>query len=183
MNGSFIKLSAALVLVGSLSGCASLSKSECLAADWEDIGVRDGANGHAEEYLIQHAKACAKVDVVPDRGAWQRGRERGLERYCVPRRAYQSGEYGSGFNLEQCVSYDQQRLEDAWRKGNDVHRLSNDLGSIDSEIRSIHASLDNDETLERKERERLAYRLGQLGYERVATRRAYEDALERARDL
>lgn len=183
MNGSFIRLLAALALVGTLSGCASLSRSECLAADWEDIGVRDGATGQPEEYLIQHAKACAKVDVVPDRGAWQHGRERGLERYCVPRRAYQSGEYGGGFNLEQCVAFDQQRLDDAWRKGNDVRRLSNDLGSIDGEIRSIHEQLENDEKLERKERERLAYRLGQLGYERIATRRAYEDALDRARDL
>lgn len=182
MNASLVRLLAALVLVGSLSGCASLSKSECLAADWEDIGVRDGANGRPEEYLIQHAKACAKVDVVPDRGAWQHGRERGLERYCVPRRAYQNGEYGSGFDVGQCVSYDQQRLEDAWRKGNDVHRLSNDLGSIDGEIRAIHAELEK-EDLERKERERLAFRLGQLGYQRIDTQRAYEDALDRARNL
>ena len=52
MNGSLIKLLAALALVGSLSGCASLSKSECLNANWEDIGIRDGANGQSEEYLI-----------------------------------------------------------------------------------------------------------------------------------
>ena len=71
MNGSLIRLLAALALVGSLSGCASLSKSECLSADWEDIGIRDGANGQPEEYLIQHAKACSKVHVVPDRGRLQ----------------------------------------------------------------------------------------------------------------
>ena len=183
MNRSLIKLLAALALVGSLSGCASLSKSECLSADWEDIGVRDGANGQPEEYLIQHAKACSKVNVVPDRGAWHHGRERGLERYCVPRRAYLNGQYGSGYNLEQCVNYDQERLTDAWRKGNDVHRLSGSLSSIDSEMSSIHDQLENDEKLERKDRERLAYRLGQLGYERIATQREYDDALDRARDL
>jgi hypothetical protein len=183
MNGSLTKLLASLALVGTLSGCASLSKSECLAADWEDIGIRDGANGQPEEYLIQHAKACSKVNVIPDRGAWQHGRERGLERYCVPRRAYQNGEYGSGYNLEQCVRYDQERLTDAWRKGNDVHRISNDLSSIDSQIATIRDQLEKDEKLERKEREQLAYRLGQLGYERVATQLAYEDALDRARDL
>jgi hypothetical protein len=183
MNGSLAKLLATLALLGTLSGCASLSKSECLAADWEDVGIRDGANGQPEEYLIQHAKACSKVNVVPDRGAWQHGRERGLERYCVPQRAYRHGEYGSGFNLEQCARYDQQRLDDAWRKGHDVHRLSNDLSSIDGEIRAIHDQLENDEKIERKERERLAFRLGQLGYERIATQRAYQDALDRARDL
>ena len=182
MNRSTLKLLAALALLASLSGCASLSKNECLAADWEDIGIRDGANGQPEEYLIQHAKACSKVNVVPDRGAWQHGRERGLERYCVPRRAYQDGEYGSGFNLEQCVNYDQDRLTDAWRKGHEVNRLSNALGSIDNEISTIHEELKK-EDLERKERERLAYRLGQLGYERIGTQRAYEDALDRAQDL
>src|SRR3954468_8807040 len=137
MNGSLIKLLAALALVGSLSGCASLSKSECLSADWEDIGIRDGANGQPEEYLIQHAKACAKVNVIPDRGAWQHGRERGLARYCVPQRAYSAGEYGNGFDVYMCENFDQDRLTDAWRKGHEVNRLSNELGSIDGEIGNI----------------------------------------------
>ena len=182
MNRSHLKLLAALALLASLSGCASLSKSECLAADWEDVGIRDGANGQPEEYLIQHAKACAKVNVVPDRGAWQHGRERGLDRYCVPQRAYNAGEYGNGFNLDSCVNYDQNRLSDAWRKGHEVNRLSNELDSIDGEIRNIRTTLDKEE-LERKERDRLAYRLGQLVYERVGTERAYEEAQYRARDL
>ena len=182
MNGSLIKLLAALALVGSLSGCASISKSECLSADWEDVGVRDGANGRPEEYLIQHAKACSKVNVVPDRGAWQHGRERGLDRYCVVQRAYNAGEWGSGFDVGQCVNYDQERLTDAWRKGNDVHRLAGVVNSIDGEIGSVRTALDNEE-LEKKERQRLAYRLGVLAYERVDAQRAYEDALYRARDL
>ena len=48
-------------LLCGVSGCASLSKSECMNASWEDIGIRDGANGRPEEYLIQHSTACAKV--------------------------------------------------------------------------------------------------------------------------
>ena len=98
-NRSFLRVFAALAVLGSLGGCASLSKSECMNANWEDIGIRDGANGQPEEYLIQHSTACAKVNVVPDRGAWLHGRESGLERFCVPHRAYQLGEYGSGFEV------------------------------------------------------------------------------------
>jgi hypothetical protein len=64
--------------LASLGGCASMSKNECMAANWEDVGIRDGASGRPEEYLIQHPKACAKVNVVPDRGAWLHGREQGL---------------------------------------------------------------------------------------------------------
>src|SRR4051812_34107862 len=97
MNGSLIKLLATLAVLASLTGCASLSKSECLSANWEDVGIRDGADGRPEEYLIQHSKACAKVAVVPDRGAWLHGREQGLDRFCVPHRMYQLGENGYGF--------------------------------------------------------------------------------------
>jgi hypothetical protein len=182
MNRSLIRLLAALALVGSLTGCASLSKSECLSADWEDVGIRDGAYGRPEEYLIQHAKACSKVNVVPDRGAWQHGRERGLERYCVVRNAYQAGEYGNGFNLEQCVNFDQERLGDAWQKGHEVHRLAGRIDSIDGEIHDVRTALD-DEELEKQERKRLAYRLGVLAYERVDAQRQYEDALGRAQEL
>jgi hypothetical protein len=182
MNGSLIKCVAAVALLGSLAGCASISKSECLSANWEDIGVRDGANGQPEEYLIQHSKACAKVGVVPDRGAWQHGRERGLERFCVPQRAYQAGEWGNGFDVGMCVNHDQDRLRDAWEKGHEVNRLAGVLSSIDGEIRDIRVTLEKKD-LEQKERERLIYRLGALEYERVDAQRNYEAAQYQARDL
>jgi len=60
---SLLRILAALAVLGSLGGCASLSKSECLSANWEDVGIRDGADGRPEEYLIQHSKACSKVSV------------------------------------------------------------------------------------------------------------------------
>lgn len=182
MNRSHLKLLAALALLGTVSGCASLSKNECLSADWEDVGVRDGANGRPEEYLIQHAKACSKVSVVPDRGAWQHGRERGLERYCVVRNAYQSGEYGNGFDVGQCANFDQERLTDAWRKGREVHRTAGVIDSIEGEMRDVRTALEAEE-LEKKERKRLAYRLGVLAYERGDAQRAHEEARYRARDL
>ena len=173
---------AILALLGTLSGCASLSKDDCINANWEDIGVRDGADGKPEEYLIQHTNACAKVAVVPDRGAWAHGRERGLERYCLPHRMYQIGEYGGGFEVGVCQNFDQERLADAYEKGRDVHRLGDHLGDIDVELRNIRTALEKDD-LDRKERERLAYRLGQLEYERIDVEKDYERARRRARDL
>ena len=179
---SFIKVFAALALFASLGGCASLSKSECLAANWEDVGIRDGASGRPEEYLIQHSKACAKVDVAPDREAWLQGREQGLDRFCVPYRVYQIGEYGGGFDAAICRRYDQPRLINAYEQGLEVHRLGNELASIDGEIASIHDRLD-DEDVDKKESRSLAFRLGQLAYQRNDAERAYEDARFRARNL
>ena len=180
-NRSLINLLAAAALLAT-SGCASLSKDECLSANWEDIGIRDGANGQPEEYLIQHSTACAKVHVAPDRGAWLHGRERGLERFCVPQRMYNIGEGGGGFDVGICRNFDQERLSDAYEKGREVHRRVDILSDIDAEARDIRTKLENKE-LEQKERERLAFRLGQLVYERVGAERALEDARYRARDL
>ena len=192
---SFFRVLAALAVLGSLGGCASLSKSECLNANWEDIGIRDGANGQPEEYLIQHSTACAKVHVVPDRGAYLHGREQGLERFCVPHRAYQLGEYGNGFDVGICRNFDQERLQVAYEKGRDVNQRSNELSNIDNEIRSINTRLegadknedDNDkdkqQPLTKKERDALIFRLGMLTVQRVDAQRAYDDARYRARDL
>jgi uncharacterized protein DUF2799 len=182
MNRSLIKLLATLAVLASLTGCASLSKSECLSANWEDVGIRDGADGRPEEYLIQHSKACARVAVVPDRGAWLHGREQGLERFCQPHRMYQLGEYGGGFDAAICRNYDQDRLISAYEKGRDVNRFASQLASIDSEMHDIHERLD-DEDVDKKERVSLGFRLGQLAYERNDAQRAYEDARYRARNL
>ena len=179
---SLIRILSMALALGALSGCASLSKSECLNANWEDIGVRDGANGQPEEYLIQHSTACAKVNVAPDRGAWLHGRDKGLERYCLPHRIYNIGEYGGAFDAGICRNFDQERLVDAYQKGRDVNRRANALGEIDAELRDIRTKLENKE-LEKKERERLAYRLGQLEYERIDAERSLEHARRRARDL
>ena len=180
-NRSLLAILAAAALLAT-SGCASLSKSECLNANWEDIGTRDGANGQPEEYLIQHSTACAKVNVAPDRGAWLHGREKGLERYCQPHRMYNIGEYGGSFDSAICRNFDQERLEDAYDKGREVNRRAGILNEIDAELRDIRTKLENKD-LEKKERERLAYRLGQLEYQRIDAERDLDRARSRARDL
>lgn len=179
---SLLRVCTALALLGAVSGCASISKSECLSANWQDVGIRDGANGKPEEYLIQHSTACAKVGVTPDRSAWLKGREQGLERFCVPQRAYQSGEYGGGFDVGICRDFDEERLLSAYEQGREVNRLASVIGSLDSEIGNIRAALDRKD-LESKERERLAYRLGQLEAQRYQAQRDYDDARYRARSL
>jgi hypothetical protein len=182
MNASTVtRLFAALTLLA-LSGCASLSRNECLSANWEDVGIRDGANGRPEEYLIQHSKACAKAAVVPDRGAWTKGREQGLERFCVPHRAYQIGEYGAGFDSAICRNFDQDRLIAAYQHGREVNRLAGELSSIDSEMANIRVELER-EDLKDRERVALAFRLGQLVYQRSDLEQSYENARYQARNL
>jgi hypothetical protein len=88
-----------VVLLGilALGGCASLSRNECAAGDWYGIGQRDGANGYPEERFADHAAACVKHGVTPDRAQWLDGRERGLERFCTARHAFDVGASNSSY--------------------------------------------------------------------------------------
>jgi hypothetical protein len=81
-----------------------------------------------------------------------------------------------------CRNFDQERLVDAYEKGREVNRRASALSEIDAELRDIRTRLEKKE-LEHKERERLAYRLGQLEYERVDVESALDRARRRARDL
>jgi hypothetical protein len=181
-NRSLALPAAALLALASLSGCASLSEGECRSANWEDVGIRDGANGRPEEYLIEHSKACSKVSVSPDRAAWLKGREQGLERFCTPYRAYQIGESGGGLDLGVCRGFDEERLQNAYERGRDVNRLAGEVNSLDNEMHDVRAQLERKD-LEQKEREHLAYRLGQLEYARRDAQDAYDHARDRARNL
>ncbi len=65
------------------SGCATMSKEQCLQADWHRIGFHDGAAGRFADRLASHREACAEVNIIPDATAYQSGRNEGLKQYCT----------------------------------------------------------------------------------------------------
>ena len=92
----------------------------------------------------------------------------------------------SGYDAGICRNFDQERLQDAYEKGREVHRTSGELSSIDGEIRDINVRLedkDKDHPLESKERDALMFRLGVLTVERVNAQRAYDHARYQAQNL
>ena len=58
----------ALALMSLILSCASLSKNECLQADWFEIGRKDGVMGRPRALFQQHSDACSKHGITPDRG-------------------------------------------------------------------------------------------------------------------
>lgn|GEM_PF-1329459 len=80
-----------------LCACASMSKSECLSADWHRIGVQDGARGYGSSRVNQHAKACSKHGVIPDRAAWENGRLQGIRIYCRAENGFTVGRRNRGY--------------------------------------------------------------------------------------
>jgi hypothetical protein len=81
-----------------LSGCASLSKDECLYADWQIIGYEDGAAGRSASRIGEHRKACADHAVVPDKAAYDDGYDEGLQTFCTYDRGLSQGRAGQAAN-------------------------------------------------------------------------------------
>jgi hypothetical protein len=75
---------ALLAALAGLSGCATMTDQQCRTANWVEIGQRDGAAGWAASRLQEHAKACGEYGIVPNAGAYERGRQQGLLSYCQP---------------------------------------------------------------------------------------------------
>ena len=89
---SFLVLSAAILLT---SGCASLSKEECLSGNWKQIGYNDGARGgDASSNLRSHSKSCAEHGIGINRDAYYAGHKDGLKKFCTPANGRRHGEQG-----------------------------------------------------------------------------------------
>ena len=71
-----------IALAGMITACSSLSKQECITADWYQIGLEDGSKGKPSQRLARHRKACAKAGITPDLAEYEQGHEQGLARYC-----------------------------------------------------------------------------------------------------
>ncbi len=130
----------ALVLLLPLAACATLSESECRSANWYDIGVKDGANGRADDFILQHAKACNEHGVIPVAKPWREGRQEGLKRYCTPRNAYEVGKRGASLS-PVCPAANLGMLYAANDRGKDWHRIGREISDVEREIRDINSRL------------------------------------------
>ena len=80
-----------------LTGCATLSKEECLQGHWFGIGRKDGEQGYPATRFYEHEKACADYQVIANLDVYQKGHLEGVRSYCTP---------SNGFNLgKQTKSY------------------------------------------------------------------------------
>ena len=84
----------AVLSILAMTGCASLSKEECLTGDWHGIGYQDGLQGKTEAYLAEHQQACSEHKVKLNLDQYLTGRTKGLQSYCKPDNGYRVGRNG-----------------------------------------------------------------------------------------
>lgn len=95
----FVPLAVVLSLPIVLGSCATMSKEECVAADWRVVGETDGAAGYdPQSRFAAHAKSCEKAGVVPDQSLWYQGFQAGVVRYCTPLNGLQEGRAGKVYH-------------------------------------------------------------------------------------
>ncbi len=117
--------------VAALSACSTLSKSECLTANWETIGYGDGTNGYKASRINQHRSACAEHGVTPDLNAYTKGRERGLAQYCIPSTGYRKGLSGYAYN-GVCRGKHERAFVEALNYGLVVYKANRRLSALKS---------------------------------------------------
>ena len=127
----------ALAAMMLLTGCASLSKEECLTGDWFAIGQQDGKSGRVGDLQYdRHIVACERVDVIPDRNAWAQGHAAGLQQYCTPLSGLKEGEAGRNYR-DVCPASSEAGFLRGYDLGLAAYRQRQRISEIEREIRDL----------------------------------------------
>ena len=120
-----------------LAGCTSVSKNECLQADWYGIGYKHGADGTEYRDGIDALSQCSEYGVNADIAKYKVGYDQGLATYCEPENGFTLGMQGASYN-GVCNST---AFRKAWQEGNDRYQVQQRLSYIDNRIDDIDRRL------------------------------------------
>ena len=125
-----------------LSGCATLSESQCIASDWQTVGYNDGAAGRTSSQLLKHQNACVKHGVVPDREVYLVGWNQGVEVYCTPENGFAQGDRGASYG-NVCPDYLKDAFYDAYQQGRELYLAKAEIRTLENAKYSIERRLDS----------------------------------------
>jgi hypothetical protein len=123
----------ALSVVLLVSGCATLSESQCIAGDWQTVGYRDGLKGAASSQLLQHQNACMKHGIAPDRDTYLLGWNAGVEQYCQPGNGFNVGKQGGGYS-SICPAHLKDAYYAAYQDGRLLYNAQSEVDRINRQI-------------------------------------------------
>ncbi|THB73924.1 MAG: DUF2799 domain-containing protein [Gammaproteobacteria bacterium] len=135
-----------------ISGCATLSKGECLEADWYEIGAKDGASGKPSSRLNDHREACKKHGVFPDREQYYMGREEGIQIYCTPKNGFKQG-YAGNYYSGSCPIDLEQGFLAGYRHGREIYDIKQKISANDRKLKNLEKELTKKETSQERRKE------------------------------
>jgi hypothetical protein len=128
-----------LILLG-VSSCATMNKSECQEADWQVIGLEDGAKGRPISYIGNHREACAEHGVKPDLEQYKIGRKAGLKQYCTYQNGFSRGRSGYSYN-DACQAELQGEFLAGYNMGRELFGLKAEIDHLHRDIQSKQVEL------------------------------------------
>lgn len=182
MKTSRILTIATLLALPLMAACQTLSKEECVAADWRVIGEQDGAQGHDPQTRFgKHVQACEKAGVLPDQTLWNAGFQTGIRRFCTPLSGLAHGQRAGSYN-NICPADQATGFDEGYRIGLKEHNKRREIDSINREIRSSRFAIDqkrkeiSDKKIDQAEGERIIREkeFGINGYNRDLGRKEVE---------
>ncbi|MBL4875548.1 MAG: DUF2799 domain-containing protein [Cohaesibacteraceae bacterium] len=160
-----IRIFLSLVIILIVSGCASLSKSQCQVGDWYSIGKSDGYEGKpAHTQLAEHFKACSEYGINIDRAPYDQGHLEGLVAYCTLPRGVSEGIAGRNYQ-GVCTGESEIDFQEGFIAGNELYKVRQEIGTLERSIENTQTKIDKNGTAHkdnhRLEAEILLYR-GQI---------------------
>ncbi|OYT91620.1 MAG: hypothetical protein CFE43_12635 [Burkholderiales bacterium PBB3] len=132
------------VMLVALSGCESMSVSECKVADWSRVGYTDGAAGAPESRLADYTEDCGKTGIVPNARAYRQGWDNGIQRYCTAANGWREGVQGRSGKDAVCQGQPGYRGFSRYlESGLQVYRTQEHIKRNSSEISRLEKDLSN----------------------------------------
>ena len=187
-------LAAAAGAALAVASCATMSKDQCLAGAWGEVGYRDGSEGQPMSLLADHEKACAEYGVAPDVTAYSSARADGLNGYCRWERGFQEGREGDTYH-GVCTRAQEEEFLPAYRDGQMVYAaeqaltnarssmegLGDRLEELDDKITAKQAEA-RAEGLTDEQRDAIRDRIQEIRRERAGTERDWRRAQDAVDD-
>lgn len=139
MRKFFIFISS-IIMMAAFFGCATLSKNECLEADWFEIGRKDGIMGKPRALFQQHRDACLKYSVNPNRDAYYKGREEGLEFYCTEDNGFKQGRLGRTYQYV-CPPELEPNFLAGYAEGREIREYESKIASLKKRLERIDSEI------------------------------------------
>ena len=132
---SMLTLSACLVGVFGLSGCATMNAEDCQNANWELIGMKDGEQGELLSTFGDYAQQCREFGIDANRALYEKGRTTGLSTFCTKDNGFYQGKRNK-VNNSVCPGKAQTRFNEGYAIGQEYFVLNQEISTLESRIRS-----------------------------------------------
>jgi len=137
----FLILFTPLIVLAGCGGGATVSQNQCIAADWQTLGYRDGVNGVRSSQLLKHQDACVEHGIIPDREGYMTGWNTGVREYCQPNNAFEIGELGGGHD-NVCPNGMQTTFTTAYRQGRQLYLARVEISNLERTINAKEQRLE-----------------------------------------